>query len=162
MSKRLSSILLFLLLAACSGQAANDVDHGLDAVEDNTAATWNKARSIAGFPERQPKPKTSNAQARYCYRALEDIICYGKPIPGQEDRLIAYQGSHGQTGYILPEHHTDENGIELPVLESSKVAVPPAVAGTEAAPAANRPKLKEIFYNPDELQPRELVPQKSE
>lgn len=35
---------------------------------------------------RQPLPP------RYCYRVLQDILCYRAQMPGWEDKLVAYQG----------------------------------------------------------------------
>lgn len=160
-------MLVSLLLAACSGQASNDVDHGLDAVEDNAAATWTKARNISGFPQRQPKPKPPVTQARYCYKALEDILCYGEPLPGAADRLVAYQGSAGQTGYVLVErkHHKnkEDSSGEIQLIPEVPNTSAPLAPAAEPQPATGNPKkLKEIFFDPEELQPKELVPQKSE
>lgn len=29
----------------------------------------------------------------YCYRVLQDIVCYSEPLPGAESRLVAAQGT---------------------------------------------------------------------
>jgi hypothetical protein len=45
-----------------------------------------------------PEPEPLPVQASYCYRVLQDVLCYRDPMPGWEHRLVAYQG----TGALPP------------------------------------------------------------
>ncbi len=157
-------ICISLMLFACD-QVKDSPGRALNAVEDNTSATWNKMREYAGVPRKNEKP-VEHAQARWCYRSYQDIICYGEPIPGQEGRLVAYQGSHGQTGYVIaPPHHASSNHSTAPVsLPPLKAASAGASSGKSDAetPKKEEKKLKEIIFDPAELEPKELVPPKTE
>lgn len=148
---------LCLKLAACSGEAADNTDHALNKIESNTSITWNKARDLVGFPKKpKPLPPVEKTQTRYCYKSYVDITCYAQPVHGEEDRLVAYQGNTGQTGYILPSHiHRDDTAI-LPPLKSVNVVTLPKIA----TDTPGKKQLKEIIFDPAELQPKELVPQK--
>lgn len=44
---------------------------------------------LTPMPKEVPKPVTSS----YCYHTLQDILCYRMPMPGWENRLVAYQGT---------------------------------------------------------------------
>ena len=44
-------------------------------------------------PPAPPAPPLPIA-ASYCYKALQDVLCYRQPMPGWEHRLLAYQGTN--------------------------------------------------------------------
>ncbi len=62
-----------------------------DDVRDNIKRTGEHLRSwlITPLPstEKQPMP------TRYCYRVLQDILCYRQQMPGWEGKLVGYQGA---------------------------------------------------------------------
>lgn len=62
-----------------------------DNVRDSIKNTGEHIRQwwITPLPSkaRQPMPP------RYCYRALQDILCYRQPMPGWESRIVGYQGT---------------------------------------------------------------------
>lgn len=162
MKKRIYSIFLMCILAACS-QVQDSTTHALDTVGNETGSTWNKMRDMLdlGHP---PAPKPTKAQPRYCYKTYNDIICYSEPLAASQDyRLVAYQDSSGHTGYvasheILPSGQPPKT---LPKLEMVTVPVPPKIKGTTSpSPAAQRKDLKEIIFDPAELEPKPLVPEK--
>lgn len=154
-------LLISIISLQISGCSASDTTkRALNTIEDNTSVTWNKARDLTGLGRKKPQQKITS-QARYCYKSYEDITCYGQPIPGNENRLVAYQGNTGQTGYILPGSGRETGSVILPPLKSVNVGTPPKIADSDTV-TKNKKQLKEIIFDPAELQPRELVPRKSQ
>ena len=152
----LFAVSMVFALAACASMS-NTPEHALNSVEDNASGDWEKARSAMGV---QRKKEPVKSQPRYCYRSYQDITCYAEPIPGENDRLIAYQGSRGQTGYVLAEPHNQSTApVSLPPLKAVNVAPLPKTA---AVADSDKKQLKEILFDPAELQPKDLVPQKTE
>jgi len=43
-----------------------------------------------------PKNERVPVASTYCYKVFQDILCYRQPMPGYEDRLIAYQGTNAE------------------------------------------------------------------
>ncbi len=65
-----------------------------DNVRDQVKKTNRKVRDWWLTPLKEPQPKVvSNS---YCYRVMQDILCYREPMPGWEQRLVAYQGTHAE------------------------------------------------------------------
>lgn len=149
---------LLLALCACQDTITDTSYKAANTVEDNASLTWNKARDILDLRRNPPPmPPTPRSQSRYCYNFFEDIVCYAQPIPGEENRLIAYQGNTGQTGYVLPAaKYKDAKDSSAPATEK------PADTTPLPPPISNSSKLKEIFFDPAELEPKELVPPKPE
>jgi|GEM_PF-1901742 len=63
-----------------------------DSVRDNAKRTGEKLRSWWITPP-PAKPGPRAIASSYCYKTLQDVLCYGQPMPGWEHRLIAYQGT---------------------------------------------------------------------
>jgi hypothetical protein len=63
-------------------KAKNDVYHTQKAVKE-----W------AMTPPPEPGALLPTAST-YCYHAQTDVLCYRQPMPGWENRLIAYQGTN--------------------------------------------------------------------
>lgn len=63
-----------------------------DNVRDHAKMTGEQLRKwwITPLPAK-PGPKA--VASSYCYKVLQDILCYSQPMPGWEYRLVAYQGS---------------------------------------------------------------------
>ncbi len=156
MPPRSLSLALLLLAATACTKAQDTTTQALDTVGNETSASYNKIRDdldLGSKPKPKPQPK---AQPRYCYHTYEDVICYSKPLPGEEYRLTGFQTSTGKSGYTMdPEVIPgDDLDAEPPPLKSVTVPPPPAVKGTGDT------QLKEVIFDPAELQPRELVPDK--
>lgn len=45
-------------------------------------------------PPNYHKPNPQEPPPSYCYHTAVDILCYNQPLPGQEERLVGYQGIH--------------------------------------------------------------------
>lgn len=48
----------------------------------------------------------------YCYKALQDVMCYRQPMPGWEHRLVGYQGTNAEpppavVTKLLPQRQAD-------------------------------------------------------
>lgn len=144
-----------LSLSACGTSMNEAPTRAADDVTDSVSTTWDKAREYTATEHKKPPKPEVNTQARYCYKSFEDVTCYNHPIPGQEERLLAFQGSHGQTGYVIEPDNRSTAPISLPPLKSVTVNPPTPIKGDDSGP-------KEIIFDPAELLPKELVPQKSE
>lgn len=155
---RMLCIAACIALAACSNDVKQTTSGALDTAGAETGASYNKLREYLGVGHQaKPAEARNGEQARYCYHTYQDIICYAQPLPGEEYRLVAYQSAAGKTGYTLPPPPA---GMTLPPLppppSSVAVASPPAVKGD----SDDKKQLKEIIFDPSELQPKELVPDK--
>ena len=71
--------------------------------------------------EKQPMP------ARYCYKVLQDILCYRAPMQGWENKLVGYQGKDAApppaaTMQLLPLR--DNNVANTKPLNNAPVSKP--------------------------------------
>ncbi len=147
----------FMLCGACT-KVQDTTSSALDTVGNETSASWNELRDIMDVPSKSKKPPPKDIpQQRYCYHTYEDIICYSKPLPGEEFRMVGYQEPSGKTGYTMNLRNLPSNfgppKAEPPVPQTS----PPAAA-TPADP--DKKQLKEVIFDPAELEPKTLVPDK--
>ncbi len=82
--------------AANIGQVVDNVDRATTRMagrtRDQIKRTNRKVRDWCLTPLPQPQPNA--IAASYCYRVLQDIMCYREPMPGWEQRLVAYQGTN--------------------------------------------------------------------
>jgi len=90
--------------AGHAGNLANAAKEGTYGLTDHVA-DWMR-------PEAKPMPRPITA--RYCYSALQDILCYRQPMPGWEHRLVAYQPGTADPPLPammqpLPTHEVDVN-----------------------------------------------------
>jgi hypothetical protein len=155
---RILPLIACLALTACAG-AKDSTSQDLDAVGNETSASYNKVRDDMGLGHKEKVVVTKEVQPRYCYKTYQDIICYSKPLPGEEYRLTGFQTASGKTGYVLPEKPVPGgNDDELPPLKTVSVGAPPAVKGE----GKDDSQLKEIIFDPSELEPKELVPDKQQ
>lgn len=62
-----------------------------DGVRDGIKRTNERLREwwLTPLPKEVKKP----VPQRYCYRVLQDILCYRSEMPGWESRLVGYQGT---------------------------------------------------------------------
>jgi len=63
-----------------------------DNVRDSVKKTNRKVRDwwLTPLP---PEPENKPVASSYCYRVLQDILCYRQAMPGWEHRLAGYQGT---------------------------------------------------------------------
>lgn len=167
---------LCLPLAGCM-KAQQSTSKAMDGIEQETSSSWHKMRQALDLEKPKPVP-SRKAQTRYCYRTYEDIVCYHKPVPGQEERLVAFQQGNS-VGYTLepaaePTETRKHSAKSKPKPKPAEAAAP-AKASADALPNAPMPNapvpatkaadtkhLKEITFDPSELEPRKLVPDKVE
>ncbi len=148
-------MIICLIFTGCT-KMQDSASQDLDAAGTETSASYNKIRDYLDVGHKAKPKEQVKAVPRYCYHTYEDIICYSKPLPGEEYRLVGFQTSAGKTGYVMtPPPPTDtSNADDLPPLKSVTVGPPPQVK------TAEKPHLKEIIFDPAELEPKELVPDK--
>jgi hypothetical protein len=141
------------MLTGCT-KAQDTASQGLDTVGTEAGASYNKMRDLLDVGTK-PKPVVAKkVQQRYCYKTYEDIICYSKLLPGEEYRLVGFQTEGGKTGYVMdPAVPGGDAEGNLPPLKTVTVTTPPTIKGDDS-------NLKEIIFDPAELEPRELVPEK--
>lgn len=201
---------VLLLLVGCS-KAHDNSTKALDTVEQETSSTWQKLREALDLSSKSTSQPTRHMpQQRYCYRAYNDILCYGHPVAGQEERLVAYQEA-ARTGYTIepppapkakPEKKDTQKKKDTVVedkppikqanadaADKKQAEVKPSEAKQEAqkndaakpdsakpvtdpvasGDATKKPSgkaeekhLKEIIFDPKELEPKKLVPDKVE
>ena len=83
---------LMLPLAACSAPSQHAGEQLATDLRDNI---YNTSERIQKWVMTKPvKPQPQPVAATYCYSAYQDILCYRAPMPGWEDRLVAYQGTN--------------------------------------------------------------------
>lgn len=75
-------------------------------------------------PEKQPMP------TRYCYRVLQDILCYRDQMKGWEAKLVGYQGKDA-----------------APPVASSMQPIPLRTEEANSGKASKEEKAKPIFVN---------------
>jgi len=147
-----------LLLATCT-KIQNTATQELDTAGDEASASYNKVRNILDVPRKPPKPPADRAQPRYCYKTYEDVICYARPIPGEEERLVGYQTSSGKTGYTMSPPRVKQDKSTDDTTLGKSVAISPLPVPKDDK-AKDDKQLKEIIFDPSELEPKELVPDK--
>lgn len=81
-----------------------------DNVRDSIKRTGEHMRDwwITPLPIKSKQPMPT----RYCYRVLQDILCYRQQMAGWENKLVAYQGADAQpptpaTMKLLPQRTDD-------------------------------------------------------
>jgi hypothetical protein len=93
------------------------------------------------------------AATRYCYRAASDTLCYTRPQPDMEDRLIGYQEPLEPAGQVyeratkMPSHYDAAMRDEAPgTLTTVNIKEPPAVKGAQP-----------VDYDASALDPKPLM-----
>ena len=69
---------------------------GLDLMKENAMKTGEYMRKWFIMPKPDAPRDDRVIASSYCYRVLQDIVCYRQPMPGWEHRLVAYQGTHAK------------------------------------------------------------------
>ncbi len=87
---RIAIAVSFLALSACTQMQDTGQRMGADAV-DSAQDLSDKLKAIFAYEPREKGEKP--VSERYCYRVMQDIMCYADAIPGAEARLVGYQGN---------------------------------------------------------------------
>ncbi len=103
-------------------RVANDVRDNLKKTGEQMRKWW-----LTPLPStaKQPMP------VRYCYRVLQDILCYREQMPGWENKLVAYQGAGAApprpaTMKLLPLREDNAgNDVEKKIANMKPVFVAP-------------------------------------
>lgn len=134
MTKLTIGILLtpVITLAACTPIR----DGGEQATRDTAKAIYETKERIRDLVTYRPKSKALKpVPPSYCYRVMQDILCYRDPQPGAESRLVAYQGTEEVAPEPEPkklelitklEEWTEKATSALPPYESRPPALVPA------------------------------------
>ena len=156
--KRYSALIgVSVLLAGCAPdvQIAKSLATSL---KDNVYETTYRVKDWAMTPPPKRGEPLQVADS-YCYRALQDILCYSQPMNGWENRLVAYQGTNAKPPapprmQLLAKSKDDDSSLPVNRVAGSK----PVFTTLPALP-------KEGEKNADPLQPtdssHEILPDPS-
>lgn len=141
--------LLALGVSALALSACTSLREGSeDALKRTSDSVHETAERVKELLEYHPKPTARKpVDERYCYRVMQDIMCYREPQMAADDRLVAYQGN-------APESVQAKVKLEKPPelvkpKEDAKLAKPAEMAAVqpepkEAAKESFETKLKEM------------------
>ena len=121
--KRSAIILAMTMLAGCAPNVEIAKTLATD-IKDNIYTTTSRVKEWALTPP-PPKPQPLEVADAYCYRVLQDILCYHQAMAGWENRLVAYQGTHAQppsppTMQLLAKSKPDDSVLPVNRVASSK------------------------------------------
>lgn len=75
-------------VGAGAKEAANHAENFAVSAKDGA---YSVADRVASWMEPEKKKPPQPIPASYCYRTYQDILCYRRPMPGWEFRLVSYQ-----------------------------------------------------------------------
>lgn len=80
---------------------------------------------LTPLPDQTPAPVPSS----YCYRVMQDIVCYRAPMPGQEHQLVGYQGDNAP-----PPDTLQTKALPVSRIQKQNAAASPASRIANAKP----------------------------
>jgi hypothetical protein len=106
-------------------RVANNVRDGVKRTAERTREWW-----LTPLP---PKPPKHPVPPSYCYRVLQDVLCYRSPMPGWEYKLVGWQGTGAEApAYAvtrpLPQPSSDTSNLPTNRVANAApvfVAMPP-------------------------------------
>lgn len=119
-------------VAGRANRIANNMRDGIKRTAHKLREWW-----LVPLPEEAgPTPVPHS----YCYKALQDVMCYRSPMPGWEHRLVGYQGTGAPppplaTTRALPQRNVDSAKQAENRVASAKpvfVNLPPEEKKTES------------------------------
>jgi hypothetical protein len=152
----ITSVLLVLSLGACSpegkeaakenkeaavnnaevavGNSLNRTNHYANIARENIYKTSYQIQKWVATPPELPKGPREIEQS-YCYRSFHDVLCYRSPMPGAENRLVAYQGTGAEAPpqavtQLLPTHPYDSSQLPQNRVANARpvfIGLPPTV-----------------------------------
>lgn len=133
-----------------------------DNVRDSIKRTGERMREWWITP--LPNPQKHAMPVRYCYRVMQDILCYRDQMPGWENKLVAYQGDGAApptpaTMKLMPlrADNTVPSGKKLDNLKPVFVSIPTEVKEQKDQAAPANPAAIEPAY--ETIQDSVLSPQ---
>jgi len=109
-------------------------------------------------PEPPKNLKEKPAPSRYCYRVMQDIMCYRDPQPGAEMRLVGYQEPYQESG---PRTASDGPGmsVEAAYTPAPPIAtISPGMQTASAMPPAPSMPMRSPFIKPGPMATPGTVP----
>lgn len=85
--------LLFLAMGLSACDISRDSGKSIAADLKENALVVNDTL-VQYFTKRPAPPSSAPLKTSYCYRSFQDISCYAKPMPGQQNRLVGWQGDN--------------------------------------------------------------------
>lgn len=133
------------------GNVSKNAMRVADNVRDSIKRTGEHVRDwwITPLPStaKQPMP------VRYCYRVLQDILCYREQMPGWENKLVAYQGAGAApprpaTMKLLPLREDNQgNDVEKKIANMKPVFVaPPTSVKDQKNDASDNPVMVDPMH----------------
>jgi len=118
--KRIISTLGIILPLASCAPAEDTGQSMLEAWRDNLRATSNTIEKwVTTHPGHEPPQAIASS---YCYHSLQDVLCYRQPMPGWENRLIAYQGTNALPPEPAIMQLLPKQPVEADMLPANRVA----------------------------------------
>ena len=151
MKNTLLCLMGLCILTACADARDNTVK-AESAVHSHYVATGQRVREWFRIPPKEnPQPTPPNNS--YCYKALQDVVCYNSPLYGQEGRMTGFQESTGVTSSVVPmdggsqpvSENVDRNYLVAPSQPVAVAPMPPLGASVNvgtAPQAANSAPVK--------------------
>jgi hypothetical protein len=136
-------------VSGVANKLANDL-------KENAYKTSYQVQKWAATPPAAPPVPNAVAKS-YCYRSMQDVLCYRSPVPGAESRLVAYQGTDAEPPppvitQLLPTHEFDSS--QLP--ESRVANARPVFIGAPPEVKDEKPSLDIPIDTPPEKVPEQL------
>ncbi len=102
-------------------------------VRDGIKRTNNRIRDWWLTP--LPNPQKKEVPTRYCYKVLQDILCYREQMAGWEDKLVGYQGTNAMppafaTTKPLPQQEAPVSSLAETRIKTAKpvfIGIPPEI-----------------------------------
>lgn len=120
-------------LQTIQGNVTHNAKRVANEVRDNIKLTNDRVRDwwITPLPSTQPLAMPS----RYCYRVLQDVLCYREAVPGWEGKLVGYQGYKATPPAVvatqpLPLRDGDDSSLAV----NRVVNMQPVFVGMSTAP----------------------------
>jgi hypothetical protein len=141
--------IFFLLCGASALAACADLREGSLEIKRSVYAHRDTVKELVKPYPPPPKPGLKPVRDAYCYRVMQDIMCYHEPQPGAEARLVAYQGNEiGGEGVAnsgaLPQMAAAVQPVAVrdTAPRQSSIHVPLLLTPQEPPPPAATPEVK--------------------
>ena len=132
-----------------------------DNVRDAVKRTGEKVREWWLTP--LPHPQKQAVPNSYCYRVMQDILCYRNQMPGWESKLVAYQGTSAEPPAAAITRPLPQNGSDVSNVPANRAAnAKPVFVGMPAdikEPKADAENVTTIDSSHETLPDPALAPQ---
>lgn len=97
-------------------------------VRENVVGTAHDVRNVFRY-QRKPDPSIAAVPYIFCYKVMQDVICYDEPQPGREAQLVGWQGRPAPE-YVI----TDRTPVSSTPVTLSKPSTPARNSGGKLEP----------------------------